>query len=273
VSGFLHNDPGWDRLSLTEIPASSTPLPRFRNALGEKACVAACNRSYYLDTRAEWEAFKSSLGKWARENVFRRARRLLESDAWQFRKVEGPDELDPALDGLIRLHQARWQSRGEPGAFALTGASGFLKEAARASLSEGRLRLWTLAEGDRIAAAQIGFVDNGVYHAFQAGFDQKHARQGLGSVMNGMCIRACVEDPEVHTYDFMGGADAYKQNWSKTSRETVSLSYLRPSVNLRISEGIDRSVSIGKSLLRTTVPKRIRVAGHKLMIRRRYYRG
>ncbi len=271
VADFLSRDTGWDRLRLSEIPDASTVLPYLQQALGEHSQIAVCNRSYYIDTDTTWDTFKTNLAGWARDNVFRRTRRLFNSYESSFCRVETADQLEPALNALVRLHQARWRSKGEPGAFALTGAEGFLKEAARVSLSEGRLGLWTLALDTQVAAALLGFFDNGVLHFFQGGFDPAYSQRGLGNVMHGLCIRACVEDETVRNYDFMGGDNGYKQSWTKVWRESVCLTYQRPTLHSRVCDIIEQATRVGKFIIRKTVPKKMRVAAHKLIIKRRYY--
>lgn len=271
VAGFLRRDTDWDRLCLREVPADSTVLPLLQRALGEEAQIAACKRSYHIDTSTDWDTFSSSLTKSARENIFRRSRRVFKTFESEFRLIDSAEEVEPAMDALIRLHQARWQTKGEPGSFALSGSEELLREAARFALSDGRLRLWTLTLNKEVAAVLLGFVDNGVFHAFQSGFDPAYTNIGLGGVMNGLCVSACVEDKAVDYYDFMGGGDVYKQSWTKTSWDSVSLTCLRSGLHSQTFKTIELATRVGKSIVRKTVPRRLKVATHKFIMRRRYY--
>lgn len=271
VADFLRRDPDWDRLCLSDVPADSPVLPFLRRAFGDDAQITGCNRSFYIDTSADWDTFKSRLSKSARENIFRRQRRLFETFQCEFRLVENTCELEQAMDDLVRLHQARWQTKGEPGTFALDGSEDLLREAARISLAEGRLRLWTLTMDKEVTAVLLGFVDNGILHAFQSGFDPAYTHKGLGSVMNGLCIRACVEDETIRDYDFMGGSDAYKQSWTKTSWDSVALTCMRPGLHSQTFKAIEHTTRAAKSIVRGTVPKSIRRAAYKFILLRRYY--
>lgn len=275
VAGFLRRDPDWDRLCLTDVPATSTVLPFLQRALGEDVQIAPCNRSYYIDTNSDLEIFKTGLTTSAHQNIFRRRRRrqIFKTFESEFRLIDTADEVELAMDALVRLHQARWQTKGEPGAFALNGSEDLLRKAARNSLPEGRLRLWTLTLNKEVAAVLLGFFDDGVLHAFQSGFDPAYTNKGLGGVMNGLCVSACVEDKAVDYFDFMGGSDVYKQTWTKTSWDSVSLTWLRPGRNSQTFKTIEQATRLGKSLIRRTVPKPIRVAAHKFIMKRRYYSG
>ena len=271
VAGFLHESANWDQLWLNEVPASSRMLPHFREAMGEGSKLESCSRSHYIDTNTSWETFTGGLSRGMRQNLLRRTRKLLDSYECKFHRIEKDEELVPAIAAFVDLHQARWQSKGEPGSFAIPGVREFLTEAMLISLAEGRLRLWTLELDGQIAAVRLGFLDNGVLHCFQGGFDPSHAQEGLGSVMLGLCIRACTEDDRVLEYDFMGGSNEYKEAWSKLERENVCVTWLRSGTRSLAYKGIERAEAIGRSLVRATVSPGIRRAAHRAILQKRHY--
>jgi CelD/BcsL family acetyltransferase involved in cellulose biosynthesis len=270
IVGSLKRSGDWDRLCLQEIPATSAMLAHLRDGLGKETEVVVSNRSYSIDTTKNWETFLSGLSNSARNNVLRRTRRLFSSHDCKLKRVETTDELEPAMEALVRLHQARWLSKGEPGTFALPNVEQYLKEAMRTSLDEKRLGLTTLEVDGRVAAARLDFIDNHIAHAFQAGFDPTYPNQGLGSVMNGLCIRACIEDERVHEYDLMGGNAEYKESWTGRYNESVCLTIARPGTRSQAYKGIEFAKGLGKTLLRATVPETIRIAGHRLITQRHY---
>src|SRR6185436_12837424 len=104
------------------------------------------------------------------------------------------NELEVALDEFIRLHQMRWTAKGESGSFAYPKFEAFLRTAVSQALSENRLGFWTLKLNGQCAATLLAFIDNGVAHYFQSGFDMNYAKYSLGSVMVAQCIQACVSD-------------------------------------------------------------------------------
>lgn len=269
VDSLLQNSE-WDRLSLTEIPEASPMLSSIAHALGADTVIEAGKRSYFVDTTVDWERFTDGLGGSPRRTVGSRTRKFFAEHDCKLKRVEDPEELDPAMDALVRLHQARWESKGEPGSFALPNVGEFLREAARANLAPRRVRLLTLEVDRRVAAARIEFVDNHVAHAFQAGFDPAYASEGLGAIMNGLCIRECIEDDSVHTYDFMSGSGEYKESWTSGERSTVSLTLVRPGTRSTTYKGIEMAKSVGKTVVRATIPESIRLAGHRLITQRHY---
>jgi CelD/BcsL family acetyltransferase involved in cellulose biosynthesis len=269
VADFLLSSPDWERLCLTEVPADSEMLSGLERRLGVGAEIRTCNRSYFINTDTDWDEFRSGLTSHARTNIFRRARRLFEEFDCEFRVVDRPEEFDPAMDALIELHQARWRSKGEPGTFALNGSGRLIREAARNALATRRLRLWTLSLDKKIVAAMLGLVDKGVLHAFQSGYDP--AYNGLGSVMIGLCIRACVNDEAVQYFDFMGGPDQYKQRWTRDHRDSATLVYSRKNSRSMLYEMIDKTIGVVKWISTKVVPRRLKLGLHNVVIRRRYY--
>lgn len=270
VVGFLQNDRRWERLWLNEVPASSLVLPFLHTALGDAAQVSPNNHSHQIDTTVDWETFRQSLSRSTRKHLTRQMRRFIDTYACEFSRVRRTEELQPALDALVQLHQARWNSKGEPGSFALPGVEEMLREAARRSFAEGRLRLWTLRLNGDIKAVRLAFFDNGIVHAFQGGFDPAYAKDSLGSVMLGLCIRDCLEAMEVREYDFMSGTDAYKDWWAKTGRDIVTLVYLRSGIRPMAYTSLIRARNLGRSLSRAVVPQAVRRAAFRMLERRHY---
>jgi CelD/BcsL family acetyltransferase involved in cellulose biosynthesis len=272
IAARLLQSSTWDRLWLDEIPAASVILPHLCAALGNRAGITPASRAHFINTTSDWESVLAQVSRSLRKNLLYETRRLFKSHACQFRRVQTPDDLETVMQALIRLHQARWNARGEPGSFTIPGFECFMRDAARMSLRNRRLRLWALDVDGKAAAALIGFYDNGIVHYFQAGFDPSLARLSIGRVMLGLCIRDCIDDDGVREFSFMGGNNAYKDTWTQTCRDTVTLTCLRAGVRALAYIGIHRVTRLSKSLLRAALPTAVRMAGHRLLQRRHFFR-
>ena len=223
VSHLTEGDANWDRIWLHQVPSDSPMLPHLVNAFTGRVGVTRCDSSPYIDTSATWDDVKSTFGPSMRRNVEYYPRRLRRTHNIDFQLATTPDAVDRGMDHLVRLHQARWTARGETGAFAHPSLEGFLRQTAHHALRHGGTRLWTLALDGTVQAALLGFLDAGVLHYFQQGFNPQFATYGLGNVMLALCVRACCSDPEVRAFDFMGGGAPYKHLWARKSRNTVCL--------------------------------------------------
>jgi CelD/BcsL family acetyltransferase involved in cellulose biosynthesis len=227
-AAFLWHRHDWDRLWLWNVPERSKLFPHLQSALGASARSTVCDRPHYIDTNADWETVKQSWTRKFGHNIERCTRNLHKQYAAEFQRITAPDELEPALEEFIRLHQLRWHAKGQSGSFAYPKFEAFLRTTMQQALHEGRLGFWTFKLDGKCVATLLAFIDNGVAHYFQGGFDMEFAKHSLGSVMVAQCIQACVNDPAIREFDFMGGGAVYKDSWTKTVREAYELELLRP---------------------------------------------
>ncbi len=271
LTDYLQRSRDWDRLLWEDAPDSSSLLEQFRMALSGDWHIQARQRSYHVNTIANWGDIEQGLHKKFRKNLSRMTKRVVNTGGVQLHCVRDETELDAALQALIRLHQARWAMKGEPGSFALYGMKLFIGEVARASLQEGRLRLWTLELKGKTVAAELAFVDNGIAHYFQGGFDPDYAKESIGAVMDGLCIRDCITDPMITEFDFMGGGDAYKSLWTADGRETTTWVCARKGWRTQVFHLLTGGKQLLKTTARRLISERLRRALHKKLLARRYY--
>jgi CelD/BcsL family acetyltransferase involved in cellulose biosynthesis len=269
VATYLQTHDNWDRLSLWGAPAAAPVFQYFHFALKKKARIVVCERTHHIDTSADRESFKQSLGSSTRKKVDYQYRRLFREHVCQFRRVETAEELEPAMDALVELHQARWETKGHTGSFRIPHFETFLRQAMRQSLAEGSLRLWTLSVDGRIAAVQVAFFAPGTAHVFQGGFDPAYAEYRIGNVIFWLCIQDCIESPEVQEFDFMGGSSHYKSHWAKAGRELVEMELFRPGLRALCYTTCQWSLETIRLLFRKVVPPRIRSARSEWLRQRR----
>ena len=93
----------------------------------------------HLPLPATWEEYEASLGRNLRQNLRRYARRLEQEAPGPVtrRLVVRPEEIDPTLDDLARLHQQVRTARGQAGAFRSPELTAFHHLAARRFLEAG----------------------------------------------------------------------------------------------------------------------------------------
>jgi CelD/BcsL family acetyltransferase involved in cellulose biosynthesis len=267
VVDCLKENHEWDRLWLYDVPASSMTSEHLSDAIGGAARVKDCGRSYYIDTTEDWATIKSGMGKTMRANLDRHIRRFFRMFNCAFHRVELPDEIEITINRFVHLHQARWQAVGEPGSFSLPRFREFLSERMRESAAHGRMRMWALEVDGLIEAVLVAFLDGGVAHYFQGGFNPDYAKESLGTVMIGLCIKDCVEADDVKEFDFMGGNVQYKAHWTKTSRETVEIEWMRRGLRSLFYKARNGAGAIGKTIFHATVPATVRAARRQLVNR------
>ena len=244
----------WNRVLLRQVPMDSPVLPHLVTALRGDWSVVPCDRAPYIDTSTDWATFKAGFGRSMRRNVEYYARRLFRTyPTCEFARVQSEDAIKPALDALVELHRTLWRSRGKPGTFR-GNVETFVREAASDALASGRLALWTLTIAGKIEAVLLAFVDNGVCHYFQKGFNPAFAKDGMGNALVSLCIRECFNDSSIRAFDFMGGGAPYKDLWARTSRWNVAYEVQRPTFGTAFFGAAHRVQNMAVSTYRQVVP-------------------
>jgi CelD/BcsL family acetyltransferase involved in cellulose biosynthesis len=67
-----------------------------------------------------------------------------------------------------------------------------------------------------------GFLYNGVFYFYQAGFDPRFSEYGVGLVLMGLAIQRAIEEG-AREYDLLHGAERYKFLWAREARELSRL--------------------------------------------------
>ena len=143
----------------------------------------------------------------------------------------------------------------------------------RQSHAEGRLRLWTLFVNGAVEAALVGFLDHGILHYFQKGFNPAYAKDDLGTVVLSLSIRACFDDPQIRAFDFMGGGSPYKVHWARNERVTVLHQVSRLNFRARCHGAVQWSGELAAVAYRSVMPKAVRDFRRDWLGRRRMGRS
>lgn len=146
-----------------------------------------------------------------REQVRRRERALARQHRVAFRLTETPEELEPDLSTLMRLHEARW---AEGGSDAFTPQQrAFHQDFAAHAMRRGWLRLWTMEVDGRPAAAWYGLRFSGADFYYQAGRDPAFDRLSVGFVLLCHTVGRAFEDG-MREYRFGRGHEPYKSRFA-----------------------------------------------------------
>lgn len=129
------------------------------------------------------------------------------------------ERVAPLLDSLVRLHGARWTTKGEPGVLADATVNRFHRDAAPALAAAGLLRLHALHLDGRVVAVFYGMQAKGRCYYYLSGFDPDLGELGLGTLIVGHAIEAATSEG-VSEFDFLRGTEAYKYRWGAVDRST-----------------------------------------------------
>jgi CelD/BcsL family acetyltransferase involved in cellulose biosynthesis len=232
----------WDVLNLSSMPSNSSNLAPLQ-AGGEPWQAEETFICPVINLPLAWETLFKSFGKSKRKHQRRYRRRLDEvfPDRWGWQMIKNPAELDHILDEMIRLHQAKWQSLGEPGGFATPDIITFHHTIAHRFLEKGWLWLYCLRIEEQLAAIEYAYQYRGRVYSLASGLNPDFTDFSPGQVLTEMMIRQAVE-AGLQEYDFLRGDEPYKFEWNATARYDLTLRWMA-SARARLEQ---RTIEIGR---------------------------
>lgn len=232
VGAWLSRSRGWDWADFQQAPPDSVTarIPGAQVVVGE-TCP-------YLPLPADWESFRRGLGKSLRGNIGYYERALAKRHALELR-VADASTFDADMDAFFALHQLRWRSRWMPGAFADSRSRAFHRDAARALLAEGRLRLHTLLLDGAPKASIYCFQKGAACYYYLGGFDPALSRYSPGTVLTARAIRDSLERDGAREFHFLRGNESYKYRWGALDRYNLKVMLAGPGPlgQLRLAGG------------------------------------
>ncbi|MBI3463346.1 MAG: GNAT family N-acetyltransferase, partial [Planctomycetes bacterium] len=166
-----------------------------------------------------WEEFLSGLSRNRREKLRRYLRDLKKHDL-EFHEVTSEQELEPAWQALMDLHQLRWSQSGEPGCFASAHLTAFHTEVVPELFRRGLLSLSLLKCGERPVAASYCLRHRGVVSFYQGGVDPAWWECRPGHILRTCELRRAIERGD-RVYDLLGGDMEYKSQWGTPAVTTL----------------------------------------------------
>lgn len=230
---FLKRLPKWDDIVIESLDGEGAVAKYLVEAALESGLILERLSelpSLLIKLDRSWEVFLESLGKNLRYQI-RRGRRELEQLDYHVGYVENEDEVEAGFARLEKLHQARWQSKNMPGAFASPAWREFHKRLLPRVFDKGWVKLWLLRIEGRDYAALYNFEVGGRIHFFQAGLvahENRHIRPGL--LLHSFAIQDAINRGMLE-YDFLriGGRvdSSYKRIWANYERKLIDLRIAR----------------------------------------------
>lgn len=175
-----------------------------------------------------FETYLASLGSEHRYAFRRKLTRIERRFAARFDLTGSEVDRTKSLADLFALHDSRWHTRGDAGAFSTPALRAFHDELSRVALAAGWLRLWVLRLDGKPAAAVYGFLYRRTFYFYQSGFDPDFSRESVGLVTLGVAVRGAMEEG-IDELDLLHGTERYKSHWASAARELLRFELYAPS--------------------------------------------
>lgn len=229
----------WDLIVLSNLAPEANATWRLGDAFQRRGYEVRWQPLWpcpYLDLPSEWDRYLGSLTPTRRQTLRRKERHLQQQGMTVTDYDQG--RVDEGLGHLFALHARRWEGAGESGAFESPAVRTLHRRFATELAAEGRLWLATLDIAGRPVAAWYGFAWGDTVYFYQSGRDTTWERHSVGLVLMGTMIRRAIERG-YRRFDFLRGADPYKQHWTRTQRLTEEVTIFRRGFGGRMLRALD----------------------------------
>ncbi len=177
--------------------------------------------------------FIASLSQNSREQL-RRARRFCEKQYGPL-KIEvasGEEQALEFLEGLAVLHRLRWSSQAHQRGkgFENPAFTAFHKELVRLGTKSRKVEMMRVSAGSSILAYLYNFRASTEIHFYMSGVNYDlDSKSRAGIIAHDLAIEFYMQDPTLETYDFLAGANRYKDSLSNEKYEMFSIVLQRPN--------------------------------------------
>jgi len=175
----------------------------------------------YLPLGDSWQDCLKYLSARSQKNLSYYQRRLQREFSVEIETWDHQRDSDLGIDILSRLHQNRWESKGEPGLFKNARFEQFHRSIIREFSDQGWLRLFFLKLNGRYVASIYGFKYENKYYYYQGGFDETFKKYSVGQVLLYFYIQRAFEE-KVKEFDFLRGVSRYKYEWTRHERRNLT---------------------------------------------------
>ena len=241
-------DSDWDELLLSDTPGDR---PRSLDACVEALREQGASRPVGIRQTEpvpcpvvaladDWDRYLATRSRNGRMRV-RRKRRKLEKDfdvtvTW----ANSPQDIASHFPQLVRLHQQRWQKRGQPGCFAGLTFTGFLETVSQRLAERGGARLFVLSLNGQPVSAHLLLVEGKRMYHYCTGTDvDGFGKHGPGDVAFGYILEQAMRDGFEEFHFFKAGRGSYKFLWTDQARPVVSLRVRRRTVRAAAADTTD----------------------------------
>jgi CelD/BcsL family acetyltransferase involved in cellulose biosynthesis len=228
LSESIHRDRHWEQFRLDGFAGEDLAgwLPFFPQA------QIRSRDSRYFDlkfSRESGQDILSLLGRSTRSNL---RRRLKQYGELQCEWAENVEQAADILNELMLLHQARWQSIGQPGAFASDRFQRFQMAACVQLFLEQRVVLFRVRHQGETVGALMLLVDRNRLLDYLSGLADFHLQPSPGLVSHYLCMEAA-RQRGFDAYDFLVGEKQHKNNLSTHVGQICWLTWSRPTWKMK----------------------------------------
>jgi hypothetical protein len=185
-------------------------------------------RMPYLPRRAG-EPWPSKVSSSFAATLRRRFRHLEREGAVSYRRVDGGEDAERAVEEFLALEASGWKGRAASAIASDPRAAAFWRAVARAGAREGWLALRALDLDGRPVAMHLALLHRGVYACPKVAYDERFATCSPGQLLFREVVAEC-EARRLAELDLIGADARWKRDWAPAYRDVDWLFVYRPGL-------------------------------------------
>jgi len=180
-------------------------------------------RSPYVALEGTFESYEgNALSSKFRREIRRRTRKLEEHGKVEIAFEDGSERLAELLDEGFAVEGSGWKDERGTAIASSPETERFYRDVAAWAQRSGWLQLGFLRLDGRAVAFMLAIARGGEVDIVKVGFDPDWRKYGPGSILTRAAIERAYEQGMTR-YDFLGGEDAYKLDWTDAVGERVRI--------------------------------------------------
>lgn len=217
----------WHFVRLPMIEQQSLVARALEQRVGSASQLRVVERELapYVLLRGSWQEVLADRPQKLRTNIRSSIRKANANPGFTVLRAPTDIAIKQAVDTFLALHDERWKEVSTT--LVDDRARKFFHEVAEELAHQDRLLLSIILIDGEPAAASFDFLYRQRVFGYQAGWNPKYAKAGLGTLMRATTIQWAI-DKGAREFDMLAGEEAYKLAWMSDSRQLIELEVANP---------------------------------------------
>lgn len=214
----------WELCILDDLVEGNPAVAAIEKSLLDKPAryMRTDNRYYYLNLARSWEDICSDMSKKFVHRSTNLARnRITKAGPWDI-LIDPTWEVGRLIAEAAPIHIARQDELNRPSLYTDVDSRHFLLSLFQYNRDQNRFRSYWLKFQDTLVAYLFGFVNEGVFHAWNMAFRPEFGEFFPSKLLMLEIIRDCHRQG-LKEFSFMRGELEYKAKWTKSYRANIRL--------------------------------------------------
>jgi CelD/BcsL family acetyltransferase involved in cellulose biosynthesis len=234
----------WDLMQLSRLSNDSPTLPAIAGLARRDGCLTGTWRgdvSPYLTLSGSWDSYLASLPAKFRSNLRNRISRLTHIGEPRLEIVDR-DVDGRACEDALRLEASGWKADAHTSISSSAPVRRFYRLLAERAAARGWLRLMFLTVGGRRIATSYTACLHGTLFLVKTGYDPAFSACAPFKVLTYLAIQHAYAEG-LREIDFLGDTEAWKLEWTETSRPHDWLFVFADSMRARLLHSLKFQVA------------------------------